>query len=362
MTPFNVYKHPTQGFQAVKVGFSWPAFFFGAIWMLVKKLWGLAGLWFAGYVVCALFEKFTDISDASGAKAPLYFLLAAAYLALWLVPPFWGNKWREENLTNRGYKLLSAVQAETPDAAVAQLGTTHSPAPYMAAVPVAAVHHNVVPPVGNATIQVPTVVDEDRIYATIGQELESGNTDKGLWTRLFVECEGDEKRIKIEYIKLRAERLIAAENLRLEHEARERAEEVAQNKILREESASIRRQNMALRARFEPNNITKELATEVSILSGSILGDHFINMLRSNRLPEVKALLAETPELVATRSSDGNDSPLHIAAARGYLKICELLLKNGALPNSKNGGGNTPLMIAKHNGSQAIAALITAVQ
>jgi len=121
MKTFNVYKHPTQGFDAVKVGFSWPAFFFGLIWMLVKKLWGLAGLWFAGYVVCSLIEKVTEQAQASGAQALVYFVLAAGYFVLWLVPPFKGNKWREENLSKRGYELLSTVQAETPDAAIAQL-------------------------------------------------------------------------------------------------------------------------------------------------------------------------------------------------------------------------------------------------
>ena len=62
MKTFNVYKHPTQGIEAVKVGFSWPAFFFGIIWMLVKKLWGLAGAWFAAYIVLSLIEKVTDQS------------------------------------------------------------------------------------------------------------------------------------------------------------------------------------------------------------------------------------------------------------------------------------------------------------
>ena len=120
MKTFNVYKHPTQGFDAVKVGFSWPAFFFGIIWMLIKKLWGFAGLWFAAYVVCSLIEKVTDQSQEGGAQALVYFVLAAAYFALWLVPAFKGNKWREENLSKRGYELLGAVQAETPDAAVSQ--------------------------------------------------------------------------------------------------------------------------------------------------------------------------------------------------------------------------------------------------
>ena len=120
MKTFNVYKHPTQGFEAVKVGFSWPAFFFGIIWMLVKKLWGLAGLWFAMYVGLSLIEAVTDQSQESGAQALVYLILAAGYFASWLVPAFKGNKWREENLSKRGYELLSSAQAETPDAAVAE--------------------------------------------------------------------------------------------------------------------------------------------------------------------------------------------------------------------------------------------------
>lgn len=41
--------------------------------------------------------------------------------ALWLIPAFKGNKWREENVSKRGYEQLSTVQAETPEAAVAQM-------------------------------------------------------------------------------------------------------------------------------------------------------------------------------------------------------------------------------------------------
>lgn len=57
------------------------------------------------------------------------------------------------------------------------------------------------------------LVDEEPIYATIAMELETGSTDKGLWTRLFAECSGDEQQIKILYIKQRAERLISAERI-----------------------------------------------------------------------------------------------------------------------------------------------------
>ena len=124
MKRFNVFTHPLRGFEAVKVGFSWPAFLFGVIWMLVKRLWGLAGIWFLLCIVLSLVEEVTDKSGAGGTQALVYLLLSAGSFALWLVPAFKGNKWREENLTKRGYTLVNSVVVdvvETPDAAIAQV-------------------------------------------------------------------------------------------------------------------------------------------------------------------------------------------------------------------------------------------------
>lgn len=78
-----------------------------------------------------------------------------------------------------------------------------------------------------------TEINEEDIYASIAQELETGVADKGLWTRLFAESGGDEKQTKVLYIKQRAERLIAAERLRLEQAARERAAEAERTEKLR---------------------------------------------------------------------------------------------------------------------------------
>lgn len=52
---------------------------------------------------------------------------------------------------------------------------------------------------------------EDGIYTAIAAELETGNTDKGLWTRLYAKCGGDERETKVLYIKERAERLMSSE-------------------------------------------------------------------------------------------------------------------------------------------------------
>ena len=120
MKTFQIYKHPTLGSEAVKVGFSWPAFFFGLIWMLVCKLWGKAGLWFVLYLIATIIEKATDTATDSGLQAIVYLVLAAGYFALWLVPAFQGNAWRAANLASRGYELAGTLQAETKDAAIAQ--------------------------------------------------------------------------------------------------------------------------------------------------------------------------------------------------------------------------------------------------
>jgi hypothetical protein len=118
---FSVYKHPTLGFEAVKVGFSWPALLIGPIWMLVKRLWGLAIGWIAMYVALSVVESVTDKSEPGGAQAFVYLLLAAGYLAIALVPGFKGNRWRDENLSRRGFVSVKTVEAETPDAAIAQV-------------------------------------------------------------------------------------------------------------------------------------------------------------------------------------------------------------------------------------------------
>lgn len=78
-----------------------------------------------------------------------------------------------------------------------------------------------------ATESVQTDPDfENAIYAQIANEIETGNTDKGLWPRLYAECDGDEKGTRVQYIKSRAANLIAVRH----------AAQVAQDKATKEET------------------------------------------------------------------------------------------------------------------------------
>jgi len=121
MKTFNVYRHPVQGLEAVKVGFSWPAASAGPIWMLVKQLWGLSALWIALYLSLSLVEPGTDTFEPGGAQGLVYLHLVAGYVALSLIPGFKGNQWREKNLVRRGFEMLCTVQAETPEVAISQV-------------------------------------------------------------------------------------------------------------------------------------------------------------------------------------------------------------------------------------------------
>ena len=77
-----------------------------------------------------------------------------------------------------------------------------------------------------------TKVNEDNIYAGIANEFDTTIVDKGLWTRLFAECSGDERQMKVLYIKQRAHNLISAEQSRLDQAAQERASALEQLRYL----------------------------------------------------------------------------------------------------------------------------------
>jgi hypothetical protein len=120
VTTFNVYKHPVHGVEAVKVGFSWPAFFFSVFWMLSKQLWKYAAIFFVLNVLLNASESSAERTFDPDALPGFYIFSFAASIALWLIPAFEGNKWRETDLRRRGYVLTDTLQGSSPDAVAAQ--------------------------------------------------------------------------------------------------------------------------------------------------------------------------------------------------------------------------------------------------
>ncbi len=106
MKQFDLYQHASKELQAVKVGFSWPAFFFPFIWTFVKGLW-VHGFW----LLAAL------ITISAAIAAPVANIVM---LALNIFVGFRANDWRRTELWLKyGYRPLRRVEAESIDLALA---------------------------------------------------------------------------------------------------------------------------------------------------------------------------------------------------------------------------------------------------
>jgi hypothetical protein len=61
------------------------------------------------------------------------------------------------------------------------------------------------------TPQTRATTDENSLYETVAKELDTGDVQKGLWTKLYSECGGDETQVKVKYIQERIASLKAKE-------------------------------------------------------------------------------------------------------------------------------------------------------
>ncbi len=114
MKTFKVFKHPTLGYRAVKVGFSWPGFLFSLIWLLIKKLWGHALIFISSIILLALIEMFFDNTQTSVMVILLEF-------GVYIFVGINCNEWCVTNLQERGFELTNTLQAKTPDAAIGKI-------------------------------------------------------------------------------------------------------------------------------------------------------------------------------------------------------------------------------------------------
>ncbi|WP_111495200.1 DUF2628 domain-containing protein [Marinobacter bohaiensis] len=118
MNSYHIYTHQDGKSEAVKQGWSWPAFFFGMFWACAKQLWKLAaGLLVLGLVF--IFAPFVLDMSYDGVKAfNLLCNILGLGIGLWLGGQ--GNAMREKNLQERGFRLVSNVEAQSPELALTE--------------------------------------------------------------------------------------------------------------------------------------------------------------------------------------------------------------------------------------------------
>lgn len=112
MKTFEIYAHADGHREAVKVGWSWPAFFFCHVWALFKQMWPLAAGGFALHLLFNLVAMDAlPPGAADGLTTLVMILVSAAYGG-------YGNTWRGDHLRKQGYRLLGMVHAQTPQMAI----------------------------------------------------------------------------------------------------------------------------------------------------------------------------------------------------------------------------------------------------
>jgi len=120
MNPYKVFKHPKNGFEAVKSGFAWLAPF-NPIWPLFRGLWML----FFSYIFVILiitsidfklygFDGYIDIANADDLQ--LIFLFTQ--IIIFISPGFKGNEWTANNLQKKGYIFDCSIEAKNKDDAL----------------------------------------------------------------------------------------------------------------------------------------------------------------------------------------------------------------------------------------------------
>lgn len=113
MRQFKIFKHPSGTIEAVKQGWSWPAFFFGFVWAMVKKMWKLG----IGVVLAILVIGF--ITGIAASEEMGEAILNGLGMTANLMFGVHGNSWREESLIARGFAIKKTISAAGPAAAVA---------------------------------------------------------------------------------------------------------------------------------------------------------------------------------------------------------------------------------------------------
>ncbi len=113
MKDYKIFTHPDGTTEAVKQGWSWPAFFFSCFWALAKKMW-LTGI--ALFVASLLLGAIIGGMEM-GARGES--IINVISIAISIIFGLKGNDWRESLLYSHGFEEKEIVEANSPEGALA---------------------------------------------------------------------------------------------------------------------------------------------------------------------------------------------------------------------------------------------------
>jgi phosphate/sulfate permease len=188
MRTFAVYESPKGECEAVKIGVSWPAFFFGCLWAFARGLW-LRGVALLGIevllalvagIAAAFVGLWFELTATQGEDAVQLFW-AALFIPYSIMVGLWANGWRRKHLVKKGYTLMNeSVLARSGEEAI--------------------------------TTVKPELIPEDRLLKRAHKMMAEGKTEEAelVLQRLVREHKDDENVVKVAKEELEQIRLKAA--------------------------------------------------------------------------------------------------------------------------------------------------------
>ena len=197
MKVFTVYKHEANGYEAVKVGFSWPALFFNFWWMLSKGFLFLFIFYIAVYIL-SIVNYDVDMNTPFNSNDFFYLIVA---LILFFYPGFYGNSWLHKKYKDKSYIEVKSIPASSKDTAIAIAKNDEAA--------------NLADSNLGSSIEEDSELFYEKAYSEAYEEVKDfekysdvayiQNSD--LWAKAFSQSDGDENKQKVIYVKLRAKEI-----------------------------------------------------------------------------------------------------------------------------------------------------------
>lgn len=207
------------------------------------------------------------------------------------------------------------------------------------------VHANVNPTQSPTFMSLDASTDED-YWATAMNEVETGQRRPGVWAKVFAECDGDETKAKVAYLKARVQQLTDAERMRREQVAR-------REQVEREQEASLLQERIEAEAadqlifdtitRFKngdaPANDDVKLLSKaaiqdphVALITSRISGNNLLHWCALLNLDQEAATLLQLGADAAESNCNGL-RPFELAHNIALSAVLKAAIPRGTCPN-----------------------------
>jgi len=197
MKVFTIYKHESKGYEAVKIGFSWPALIFNFWWMLSKGFLFLF-IFYIGVYILSIVNYDVDMNTPFNSNDFFYLIVA---LILFFYPGFYGNSWLHKKFKDKSYIEIKSIPASSKDTAIAIAKNDEAA--------------NLADSNLGSSIEEDSELFYEKAYSEAYEEVKDfekysdvayiQNSD--LWAKAFSQSDGDENKQKVIYVKLRAKEI-----------------------------------------------------------------------------------------------------------------------------------------------------------